>query len=511
MLDWVRGMADGVLCVLRDGGSRRTAIVAVGVLCAAALLFGGVAAAANVAVQPDRTIDDENVHAVYLEDHAQGSTSIQSIHRTPDGGFLAAKNNATEGEATVLRVNSTEDVVNSETTAGHIESIKRVGEDAYVGVGTTPGTEDVLVAWIDEDGTVEWTETYGGDGVEIATDVVSAPDGDAYVLASTESFGVETSDLWVLRVDASSDVVWDRRVEHEKWTAFPMGERLSDGSLIATIRTERSMDKEVDGQQNVSVARIAPDGSIEWRTVVKGTGEPFDKEEMFDVVPAHGDGVLITGSSNSGNQDLSFDFWAAHLGSDGDLYWQRQYETDGDGWASETVRTRDGYLIGGFTERGDRNSRGLFVAIDAEGNEELRADYSRLNFTHERIVGMDWTTNGRLLAGGMSATARDGELVSAPWVSGFTRAFPELGPGPSTWATQHEGQTPDSGGTGSDGTGSDGSGAEGSDGPGETNDSAAVAVDPGSDSTMQLALYGATVVSVVALFVPYGVRRFRRR
>jgi hypothetical protein len=501
------GKGEDALALSGTHRRRKWTVVVAGLVGVLALSAGVAAVAAGDLMQPDRTINSENVSPVYLEEPAPGAAAIRSIHRTPDNGFLAAKVNSTEREATVLRVNRTEDLVHEATMDGYIETIERVGEDSYVGVGTTAETGDVLVAWIRDDGTVEWTETYGGDGVEIATDVVSAPDGDAYVLAATESFGVETSDLWVLRLDRSGDVVWERRVEHEKWTAFPSGARLSDGSLIATIRTERSMDKEVDGQQNVSVSRIAPDGSIEWRTVVTGTGEPFDKEEMFDVVPAHGDGVVLAGASNSGNDDLTFDYWAARVGSDGDLHWQQQYETNGDGFANAIVRTREGYLLGGFTRRGDANMRAVFVAIDGEGNERMHADYSRLNFTDEQLGAMDWTTGGRLLAGGISASDRSGELNSVPWVSGFTDAFPQLRPGPSPWATQHGGQTQDESGTGGDGTDQ-----VGGDGAVETNDSVTPGdVAPGSEPTMELALYGAATVSIILLFVPYGVRRFRRR
>lgn len=460
------------------------------------------------AAQTGPDLTRENVTHLYGEDEpVEHNRGMPDLVRTPGGGIIAIRADVKEtSESTIIRLDADGNVVSRHTVPGVLQDVERVGEDSYAATGIRG--DDALVVWIDESGTVVWNTTYGGEGRDMATDVASAPDGDAYVLASTESFGVNTSDLWVVRVDADGGVVWDRLVEHETWTAFPEGVRLADGSLIATIRTERSMDKEVDGRQNVSVARLAPDGEVSWRTVVAGPGRPNDKEEMFDVIPAHGDGVLIAGASNSGT-DGDFDFWTARLDSDGAVLWQRQYEGATREFLSAAVRTDDGYVLAGFAERDEAPGvMGKLVAIDEDGSERSTTTFAQIPQFDNRILGADWTTAGRLAVSGTTVNQREDGILSGAWIVDVSDGVPELDPGPSIWETQHPDASVDGDSSGDDGGDSDGD----SDAAMADGDAATDARKPAAGaSSADVVLYVATALSAVALFVPYGARRFRRR
>lgn len=482
------------------------------VLSAVALVVGTPAVAAETGTQQTTTVDNDNVTALYDGEIVDRQERINDVERTPDGGFIALKIAGGEAvETTILRLDASGEVTKQETIAGGLESLRRVDDGAYAAVGARDG-EEVLVARIRGDGTVEWTDTYGGDGVDIATDVASAPDGDAYVLASTESSDAETSDLWVLRIDPEGAVVWDRRVTHEEWTAFPMGERLEDGSLVASIRTGQSMDGTVDGDQNVSVVRITPDGEVLWRTLVTGEGT-VGKDGVFEVIPAHGDGVLMAGTSNSGNERGQSDVWAVRVGADGEVLWQRDYETDTEDVANTAIRTADGYLLVGVSGSDDRADRGRLVAIDADGSQRFAATYDRgadLDFDLDTwLVGGDWTADGKLALGGAAINSdADGPRTQA-WVADFRGSIPPVEPGPSTWETQHPNVEESSG---SESGGTDGDESTG----GEQNDAAVPGADGGTaiedvDSGMDLVLYAAAAFSTGLLFAPYGIRRFRRR
>jgi hypothetical protein len=459
---------------------------------------------------PDYT--RENVTNLYGEEEpVEHNRGMPDLVRTPDGGLIAIRADINETyESTILRLDAEGNVVNEHTVPGVLQDVERVGDDSYAATGLRD--DDALVVWMDGSGTVAWNTTYGGEKRDMATDIASAPDGDAYVLASTESFGVNTSDLWVIRVDATGAVVWDRLVEHETWTAFPEAVRLADGSLVATIRTERSMDKEVDGRQNVSVARLAPDGSVSWRTVVAGPGRPNDKEEMFDVIPAHGDGVLIAGASNSGNEvDRNFDFWTARLDSDGAVLWQRQYEGPTREFLSAAVRTDDGYVLAGFAERDEEPGvMGKLVAIDEDGSERFTTTFAQIPQFDNRFLGADWTADGRLALGGTTVNHREDGILSGAWIVDMSDAVPELEPGPSIWETQHPGAS--AGGDGESAGNDDGDSDGDSDAAMADGDAATGAREPAAAaSSADVVLFAATALSAVALFVPYGVRRLGGR
>lgn len=461
-----------------------------GALLALLLLGAGAPTVSADTAQQNSTADEGNVTDIYDGGLVDGPDTVADLARTPDGGLLAVKYTSSSEQSTILRIDASDEVVRTETLPGALESIQQVDEDSYAVVGSRG--DDVLLARIRVDGRIEWTETYGGDGKDLATDVASAPDGHAYVLSTTESFGVDTSDMWILRVDGDGEVVWDRRVAHEKWAAFPIGERLQDGSLIATIRTERSMDETVDGDQNISVARIAPDGSVVWRTLFSGAGDTVDKDEVFDVLPAHGDGVLLFGLSNTGNEGWHPDFWAVRLTPDGTVEWQRQYDTPTLDYGADAVRTSDGYVLVGFAgPDSDEPSTGKMIGIAGDGSELFTETYDRvpqLPKVGTRFTAVEWTTDGRLAVSGMAINRE--ERKSAAWIVDFSGAVSRVEPGPSTWDTQRRSAVDPS--NDDIGSGTDG------------------AVEAGSPSD-GLVLYTAAALSFAALFVPYGVRRFRRR
>jgi len=385
---------------------------------------------------------------LYTSDDADGPQQVTDLIHTPDGGLIALVVGAADGggfETTVLRLDEGGTVVRNESVRGRFEEVSRVDTDAYAAAGVrrnaSTGVEDTVLLRIRADGRVQWAERYGGAESDVGLDAVSAPQGDTYLLSSTESFGRETSDLRVLRVDEEGTVRWEQFVEHETWVAFPKGERLSDGSLVATVRTKRSHDKSVDGKQNVSVARLTPDGEVVWRTVVVGRGEPLDKEEMFEVVPAHGDGVLIAGASNSGN-DLGshFDFWAASVSSDGDLRWQRQYETPVRSFAFTAVRSESGYVLAGLRSNdrdGGEQGAMRLRAIGENGTERYSVTFDRNETNLDYASGVDWLSDGRLVIGGTSVARTESGLSATALVTVVESTPPDLFPGPSTWETQH--------------------------------------------------------------------------
>lgn len=437
------------------------------------LLLGLCAFGVGTATAQERGQDDPaqntTVADIYGSEVEGEFRTVQAIEHVPDGGLMAlVVSNAGSFETTIVRLDGEDDVVNEETVPGRYMSLARVDNDSYAATGSRG--DNVVLTRIHEEGWTQWTERYGGEQRDIGTDVVSAPHGDAYVLATTESFS-NNSDTWVLRVDEEGAVRWDRVVTDEMWTAFPEGERLGDGSLVAATRTRRSIDREVDGRQNVSATRLAPDGTVQWRTDISGPG----KEEVFDVVPAHGDGVVLAGASNTGSE--TFNFWAARLSATGERRWVQRYDSANRSFASAIVRTSEGYLLAGGTN--DRNGAQKLVGIDRNGTEQFRGAADRSPRTNDMVRDIAWTTDGRLLAAGSSTN--ESRRTARTWITDISRELEGVDPGPSTWESQHS------------------EAEKAGEGPTVEN------------SSTDLLLFGLTAVSVLLLVTPFGLRRLRRR
>lgn len=455
---------------------------AVGVLLCVCLLS---VSGSPVAAQATGEVD---VSTLYETNSIDGNQQVRDIVRTENGGLLALVVTSGGSETLVVGLDSSGAVVSEETVSGRLESISRVDTDAYAAAGVRGDV--AILTRINEEGWIEWTERYGGDERDVGFDAVSAPHGDTYLLASTDSFEndteYDTSNLWAVRVDSEGEIRWDRLLEYEQSSAFPQGERLADGSLIATIQTGRSVDgDDTDGESDVAAVRLAPDGDTEWRTEITGIDEPDRSERVTDVAPAHDTGVVLAGGSNSGNaEEANFDAWATHLGTDGDIGWQRQYDSERRTFVSSVIRTANGYLLAGGQlgrEQGQEISAGTLSRIDTDGTEQATSVVRPDRNARVTIRAADWLGDDRLAVGGTTVGGSNSdEGRREGWIDAATTLPAGTDPGPSVWETQH-------------------SAAEQA-GEGWTVE----------ESSADLVLIGATAVSVLLLFVPYGGRRLRR-
>jgi len=153
---------------------------------------------------------------------------------------------------------------------------------------------------------------------------------------------------------------------------------------------------------------------------------------------------------------------------------------------------------------------GKLVAIDEDGSERFTTTFAQIPQFDNRFLGADWTADGRLALGGTTVNHREDGILSGAWIVDMSDAVPELDPGPSIWETQHPGASAggDDGDSGGDGENSGGD----SDAAASGGDAATGAREPTAGaSSADVVLFAATALSAVALFVPYGVRRFRRR
>ena len=457
--------------------------IAVGVLLCMCLLSASLP---TIAAQD--TTGEVDVSTLYETDSIDGNQQVRDIIRTGDGGLIALVVTSDGRETLVVGLDGSGAVVSEETVSGRLESISRVDTDAYAAAGVRGDT--AILTRINEDGWIEWTERYGGTERDVGYDAVSAPHGDTYLLASTDSFENDTeyntSNLWAVRVDDEGEIRWDRLLEYEQPAAFPQGERLADGSLIATIQTGRSVDgDDTDGDSDVAAVRLAPDGDTEWRTEISGVDEPERSERVTDVAPAHDNGIVLAGGSNSGNDDEeNFDAWATQLGADGDVGWQRQYDSEGRTFVGSVVRTANGYLLAGGQlgrERGQEVSAGTLSRIDTDGSEQATSVVRPNRNARVTIRAAEWLGDGRLAVGGTTVVGGDGgETQTEGWVDAATTLPAGTDPGPPVWDTQHS----EAERAGEDWT--------------------------VEESSANLVLLGATAVSVLLLFVPYGGRRLRR-
>jgi len=148
----------------------------------------------------------------------------RSVRQTRDGGYVVTGKFClgfgSDWDLWVLRLNVDGTIVwqkryrgadwGSETGF----AVRQTADGGYVVAGYTISfgvdEEDAWLLKLDDNGTIAWQKTYGGAGSERARAIAQTADGGYVVAGETDSFGAGERDVWVLKLDANGNILWQK-------------------------------------------------------------------------------------------------------------------------------------------------------------------------------------------------------------------------------------------------------------------------------------------------------------
>jgi len=218
-------------------------------------------------------------------------------------------------------------------------------DDTLFVVGTTyhPLAEatlgDVLVAKVTLRGETVWEASYGGNATDQAFGVETTDDGGCLVLAESDSFGSGGRDFYVLRLDASGELLWERTYggSRTEWANDVLP--ISSGGFLLVGESESFGDS-----FDVYVVRIDDDGEILWEATL---GDSPDNETGVAALEAEdGDLLILAGVSYPGGYAGSRrDARVFRLDADGHEMWSMLYRGDVKQWPNDMTFSPDGDLV----------------------------------------------------------------------------------------------------------------------------------------------------------------------
>ncbi len=184
-------------------------------------------------------------------------------------------------------------------------------DDGYLMVGKTEtyghGNFDAYMVKLDKQGKKIWFTTFGGDDDEEAQDVIATKDG--YILVgTTDSFGLNYKDIYVVKTDKDGKKIWERsyggRYDDE---GYAITQGLDGGYvLVGKSKTRRNGD-------DLYLFKIDEKGKIKWQRSYGGEGD----DAGYDIVSTK-DGYLIVGEKES-ERSRSNDVWVLKVDLNGKL------------------------------------------------------------------------------------------------------------------------------------------------------------------------------------------------
>ena len=251
---------------------------------------------------------------------------------------------AAEGSETWLRSYEGE-------TYGAFYDIALADESHVMVTGTTFHSQtattlgDVIVAKLTMDGDIVWEMTYGGDSIDQGLYLEKTPDGGYIILGETDSMGAGKRDLYLLRIDADGELLWDSTIggTETEWAKDLIS--LEDGDFLL-LGESNSYNEDFD----VLVIRIDADGNEVWsKTLDTGVNE----SGTAALEAANGDLLVMAVISYPGDSSGMYrDTRLYRLDRDGNLLWNVLYRGDDKQAGDAMAWTTDGdIVIAGLSER----------------------------------------------------------------------------------------------------------------------------------------------------------------
>lgn len=261
-------------------------------------------------------------------------------------------------------------------------------------VGPTAGGSDYWVLRLNATGDIVWQRSVGGSLADEAWAVDVAPDGGFYVAGSTSSvdgdFGGSAGeeDYGIVRLSADGALVWQRTLGGS-WRdqATAIRSRTAGGCVVGGITFSSDGDvTEQGGQGDGWLVALDDAGEVQWQRSYGGT----HANAIIDLVPAPGGGYVGVGTDTNSPQ---LDLWALRVDDTGALLWEAVYGGSADDQGRCVLNTPEGgYLLGGhsYSNDGDVGSNNglqdmwlVELGVDVVGMPEDRTDLAALRVAVE--------------------------------------------------------------------------------------------------------------------------------
>lgn len=171
---------------------------------------------------------------------------------------------------------------------------------------------DVWLLRIDRSGKMLWQKTWGGEGYQAAASLVALPDGGFVIAGHAGEAGDANGGgkPWVIRTDDKGEKIWDRKLDIAPAGASPRGWanriiRLADGGFVVVGLAKGSDSADEQGW----IARLRADGTVAWKLLLGGEKD----DNILDVVALPDGGFLLAGFTNSKGAGDG-DIWLVRLG-----------------------------------------------------------------------------------------------------------------------------------------------------------------------------------------------------
>ncbi len=300
---------------------------------------------------------------------------VFGIAATDDGHVVIAGKTYSAGEggsdALIARFDADGDLMWQKIYGGEhndgARAIAPLAEGGFIVAGSKGGAadDDLWVIALNDDGDKRWERTYGSDGEEGAVSVVQSADGGFGVAGYTQRPGLKSFDNWVIRLDASGEMLWQRHFARGVFSAGTAISAAPEGGLFVAGISQKRTPRD----SRSWVIRLAHDGATLWKRLSQNAGS----NEAWGAASTPDGGVVVVSAAQYGGLGES-DARLVRFAPDGEILWTRIVGRRTWTRPTAVITTNDGgILVTGYTTgRGAGYQDVWVVRLDGEGRLNRR-------------------------------------------------------------------------------------------------------------------------------------------
>jgi hypothetical protein len=133
---------------------------------------------------------------------------------------------------------TSDEELNFERAFALVETVD--GGYALTGIKHSDGMQDAWLVKTDGSGNMQWNQTYGGIGNDLAAALVQTSDGGYALAGLTRSFGAGNLDAWLVKTDTDGNVQWNKAYGGTYYEFAHALVQMSDGGYALAGRTNSS-------------------------------------------------------------------------------------------------------------------------------------------------------------------------------------------------------------------------------------------------------------------------------
>ena len=233
----------------------------------------------------------------------------------------------------------------------------------------------------------QWIKTYGDTDGEIANSIQQTSDGGYIVAGVTTSFGAGNGDVWVLKLDGSGNVQWQKTYGGTMYDYAHSIQQTSDGGyIVAGVTYSFGV-----GGMDVWVFKLDGNGNVQWQ---KTYGSTWD-DRANSIQQTSDSGYIVAGYTYIYGSVGTYG-WLLKLDGNGNVQWQKTYGSTMGDYANSIQQTTDGgYIVAGNTRfSGGTTSVAWVCKIDGSGNVVWEKAYDRGISGGDFAYSIQQTTDG---------------------------------------------------------------------------------------------------------------------